>query len=829
MIDFSKIKVPEPQDGSVDPITLFHNLKVSDRGINDLWLAQGDALREWHIHRNDSDIGIVLNTGAGKTLVGLLVAQSLVNETKGKVLYACSSIQLVEQTKEKAEGYGLKASTYYRSRYSDDLYSRCIAPCITTYHALFNGLSVFNKEDISAVVFDDSHTAEHLLRDHFSVLIEKSKFPDLYAEMLHIFDDYFAYIGRSVSLQDTVEGRSKWVLFVPPFEVSAQSNELTRVLLDGGIQEAAETKFAWAHLKDNVDQSCVFISSSGVTITPAFVPASSLPYFSTTVRRVYLSATMSAPDAFTRTFGKQPSRIVAPATSAGECERLIVLPSRIDSSSEGVEPAKQLVSTRKALILVPTYSRAEKWNEVAEPPPREQVTEEVSAFKNSSEGRKLLLAARYDGVDLPGDTCRLMVIDDIPTGIGSHERYLWESLGMDSSLRSMIASRIVQSFGRISRGMSDHGVVVLTGKRLTEWLFVPKNLSILPNFLQKQLLLGDQISKELSTVDELHDVVDACLERRGDWLGTYDQFMRQAEIGDTVEDSSDLLKLAKAEAKFGLMMWKRDYEAAVNSISPTLQLAFSLSNGTGAWHSLWLGFAHDLMGDTESANELYANAHSNQTSIPPKRRKYQAHKDIELPSQVSRIESQMKIKVNNEISLPPKFANNLQFLSRKGSVAQTEEAIRYLGQYLGLNSTRPDKEHGTGPDVLWIGDCGPALCIEAKTEKEPSSVYGKDELGQMSDHIQWVIDHHEMNDIVPLFVGPITKPSSRVNPPENVVITTLEMFSELGERLVAALKDAASIATPITLGFHLKELLEERDLLYPHLLGLLDFRILRNL
>lgn len=57
---------------------------MTDTNINDLWLGQGDALREWNEHRHKNDIAIVLNTGAGKTLIGLLIAQSLVNETKGE-------------------------------------------------------------------------------------------------------------------------------------------------------------------------------------------------------------------------------------------------------------------------------------------------------------------------------------------------------------------------------------------------------------------------------------------------------------------------------------------------------------------------------------------------------------------------------------------------------------------------------------------------------------------------------------------------------------------------------------------------------------------------
>ena len=100
-IDFAKIPANSQPPKPIHPIELFQTSAVTDGNINDLWLAQGDALREWDAYRGDKDVAVVLNTGAGKTLVGLLIAQSLVNETQRQVVYACSSIQLVEQTAEK--------------------------------------------------------------------------------------------------------------------------------------------------------------------------------------------------------------------------------------------------------------------------------------------------------------------------------------------------------------------------------------------------------------------------------------------------------------------------------------------------------------------------------------------------------------------------------------------------------------------------------------------------------------------------------------------------------------------------------------------------------
>ena len=64
VFDFSKIKARKKEVEPVDPIELFQKLQVTDQKINDLWLAQGDALRDWHANRNASDVGVVLNTGA---------------------------------------------------------------------------------------------------------------------------------------------------------------------------------------------------------------------------------------------------------------------------------------------------------------------------------------------------------------------------------------------------------------------------------------------------------------------------------------------------------------------------------------------------------------------------------------------------------------------------------------------------------------------------------------------------------------------------------------------------------------------------------------------
>lgn len=818
-LDLRKIRATRRDRKPVDPLEIFRGLSVADQNVNDLWLAQGDALRDWHENRGLTDVGVVLNTGAGKTLVGLLIAQSLVNETRGRVLYACSSIQLVEQTEEKAAGYGLDVTTYFRREFSNDRFRRGEAACVTTYQALFNGKSRFPREEPTAVVFDDAHAAEHLLRDHFSLQIERDQFPGLYSQIVALFQSYHQRIGRATSYGELESGASGGLFLVPPFEVGANAAEFRRVLHKGKFGEHIKTMFAWEYIRDRVDIGCVLISDTGLTITPAFLPTRDLHYFREGIRRIYLSATLAAPDAFARTFGRIPDRVIAPSTSAGECERLILVPARLGNDSEDVELAARLVEDKKALLLVPGYGRARCWNAVATPPAVEKVTEAVREFRTHSDDSKLILAARYDGVDLPGDTCRLMVIDDLPTGAGPLERFLWEGLNLSNTLRTLVASRIVQSFGRVSRGLSDHGVIVLTGKRLIEWLTVPKNLSTLPAFLQKQIQLGQEVSGNSGTIDDLFVARNACLDRNKDWIETYGAFMREAEAEPEPENSEVLAEVALSESEFGLRMWQRDYERAIRVLRSTLERAYELSPSTGAWHSLWLGWAFSLVGDDESARAQYTRAHATQRNIPPLPREGVGRPGEAVPDQVKAVAELMTESPNGSVNVPSRMRQDLAPLDGSGTARQTEEAVRALGQYLGVRSSRPDNDHGTGPDVLWEIGGGAAICMELKTEKLDTSQYKKGDVGQLSDHVQWVKEYTTATTIKPVFIGPHLRVSSRANPAPEMVVVELSVLKGLGERLVGAMTDVSSTAIPIMVLADLADLFAERNLLFPDVMG----------
>lgn len=61
------------------PIKIYDNLPKGK--VNDLWRGQYLALQELHhiLEQGNKNVAVILNTGGGKTVIGLLEGQALTN------------------------------------------------------------------------------------------------------------------------------------------------------------------------------------------------------------------------------------------------------------------------------------------------------------------------------------------------------------------------------------------------------------------------------------------------------------------------------------------------------------------------------------------------------------------------------------------------------------------------------------------------------------------------------------------------------------------------------------------------------------------------------
>ena len=776
---------PKKRSKETNPLKIFETLTL--RGtVENIWGPQSEALRSWHALRQKKDIIVEMNTGGGKTLIGLLMAQSLVNETAGQIVYVCPTNQLIEQARLRAEECGLEVATYYDGQWSNEpTFNGAFGPCLTNYVAVFNGKSIFRRKSIQGFVLDDAHVAGPTIRNAFTLRFRSGQ--NAYGKIINLFKPYLQRSGHAQELAALLSGDWLPLLFIPAFELNRQWQRLTGILVEEKVTEDKSTLFAWEHLRDQLGRCAILISAGAVEVSPVALPLPTLSYFFPNPRRIYLTATMPSPIQFFETFGVKEAEIIRPGGKSGDSQRLFVFaPGSTDE--EQCTWAKEFLAGDKVCIISPSTERAGGWTDVATLYDGSTGQEGVERFKAAPSPEKMVMAARYDGVDLPGDACRVLILDGIPAGSFAIDRFLDESLGLVNSRTGTTAIRITQAIGRIFRSNTDHGVVVLCGGDLQNWLRSPSHQAFLPDLLQRQIQLGIQLRESVDAGETSYDdLIDGILTGDREWDRVYTESIQGYDTSARPVPPTWLVEAAKEEASAFLPLWHGDSAGAARSIQQLADFVSSSDAKLGGWYKHWTGLAQEISGQSVAAIRSYQDA-ANQcgslgrpvvssrsvlTSMSNLKPGVQAVRVAELASKPTTRRAMLKgIKTG---------------LAYGDNTKPAEAALCDLGKLLGLEATRPDSSGSqkTGPDVLWrymLSKAGAAL--EAKTNKKAGSQYQKkDDIGQFHDHVAYLRKHFPDETFFQSIVGPLLPVSDESNPPEDLRIVPLEGFQELATRV----------------------------------------------
>ena len=806
-MDFSKLGSPRKRLLLTDPIKIFESLPSLANTPNDLWRGQDEALRDWQEVRTEQDVLIALNTGAGKTIVGLLIAQSLVNEGIENVIYVCSTIDLVFQTATEARRIGIECTERVRGEFSNDLFETGKAFCITTYAALFNGYSVFLKRHFpGAVVFDDAHVAENLLRDAFTIRIDVREHNDLFNEVAELFRPHFKELGVLGRFENTLDLSYQSTSFVAPSGLYEHHDRLLEILRRHGVKSKKEFRFQFEWLEDHLN-ACAAIFRCGVfELAPPFLPSRALDIFGQNVRRVYLSATLESLADFIRAFGRKPGKIITPSNDAGNGERLIVYGRRIE---EGFGPkfVKKLVKNHKAVVAVPDYGRARAWKNLTEPPSTAEFSKALNDFRRANDGA-FMLVSRVDGIDLPHETCRIMIVDGLPSGSSLLEKYQWEVLRMNNVHRVRITNRLAQLFGRINRGRNDYGAFLIEGSELNKWLSNDRNLVLFPPLLQQQILIGHEIQREfdIQTPLEAIELIDRVLGRDQDWLAYYQSEVKMAELDrDQLERHKAaepfLVAAALSEAKYAAAMWSGDPKSARRELEKTVDETTKHDTPLGGWHATWLGATYDLEGDKEAASVAYGLAMKRlgQSMALPSSEGGKREKDSPgLNPFGQALQGLLRHTHGNKFEKELASRHQTLRLIDGGNPNQAEAGVRELGELLGYTATRPDNDEGTGPDVLWCDKVQQRMIgFELKTDKSAPARYRKKDISQGHDHLEWMMQNNpKYKSLGLIYVGPEGSASIKANPSKQMGLCFIQTMTALGDRLLALIGDLRKM-TPL--------------------------------
>jgi hypothetical protein len=656
-------------------------------------------------------------------------------------------------------------------------------------------------------VFDDAHVAEGILRDSFTLRIDSSVHAELFKDIAKLFRPQFDELGISGQYRDSVGKDHYASCLVPPGFLQSSQAQLRAIFQNHSVRDDKKLTYAYSHLEDHLEACAAIFTNGTFEMAPPFLPSLALDLFERKVRRVYLSATLQSYAEFVRAYGRKPSAVVEPTNDAGNGERLIVSGSEIVGGIT-TSFANDLSKHRKVLIATPSYHAASAWKAVAEPPSVEDFSNELNKFRGRSCGA-FSLVSRVDGIDLPHDTCRIMIMDGLPSGSSLLERYQWEYLRMTNLHALRVSNRIAQLFGRINRGRNDFGVFMVQGNDLSVWMKNDRNVALLSPLLQRQILVGREVQEgmPIKNTAQLTQAISSVLDREQSWIDYYEQEVKldksldQAQVDKKNAAEPHMVAAALAEAKYAKWMWLRDYGKAWKVLEESSDLIAQHDTPIAGWQSIWMGAALEVCGDKEAALRAYAKAKSRlgtNVQLP----RIQSVAEDGNPQEMNAFGEQLSQLLShtngNKVSQDIEKLDSVFDMITTGSPNQAEAAVRELGDVLGYEATRPDNDHGTGPDVLWV-DARNNECIafELKTDKEQGSTYTKDDIGQGHNHLGWIANQYRhLRCLGLLFVGPDLPISGKASPSTDMSLTEASNVLSLAKKLIGLTKDV-SAALPL--------------------------------
>lgn len=730
-----KTKKVQQQFSSPEEMYLRGALPRTANAVSSLWIHQGDVLRAYaEKSQGQSDLALELPTGTGKTLPGLLIAEWVRRKAEGPVLYGAPTRQLADQVLITAKNEGVPARLLVGSHRNwsptdESDVEGGDAVAITTYSSIFNSNPKLPVPRL--VVLDDAHAGEQFVGEQYGITIRRHEAKAEYLMVLDALQPFLSglQIQRLKGAPDP--GAHHQVrLILPAVDPGAL------VQLDVALARLGEPyKFQFAMIRGGLSSCSVYLSYGGIQIRPMIPPTFENRVFSHAGQRVYLSATLGSGGELERAFGRaEITRMPLPTkTPPRSGRRLFVFPDLV-KGGDSTGLTKSIVRvTNKALVLSQTTSaNAEQVarllaSEGVPASGKEVVEQGLATFAEAPTG-VLGLANRYDGMDLPGDACRIVVLKGKPDAASLQEKFLSERAEASAALSERLRTRIVQGAGRATRGPNDYAVVVVVGSDITRYFSRKENLRALEPDLQAEVQFGWDNSRG-KDASEILDNVQIFLDHDTEWRESGEPLVAEfREEAEKVEAPgvAALGESAKLEVEAWELAYAQDWITASQKLEDAARLVGKGGDATRGYRGLllylsgiWLHLGAESEAHRAHARELIRDA--SKASVRGtwlKEMKELAGAEV-IPS--AAVDA---VAVNNIVAKltgklkPNKIKESLAEMREaldQDDAAPYEVALTTLGSFLGAEAAKPA---GQGRcDSAWQWDSALWLTVEAKSEQ----------------------------------------------------------------------------------------------------------------
>jgi hypothetical protein len=808
---------PRPAPAPASPLELYERLQVTEPGLTDLWVHQGNALAIYaDEHVESSNVALELPTGSGKTLVGLLIAEWRRLALKQRVAYACVNNQLAAHVAGKAANYGLNVVLLTGSKYDwppaeEAAFHSADAIAITNYHHVFNHWS--GLDVVETFVLDDAHGGEEVAADAWSIRISRRDDAPLYDRVIAVFRDaisatFVDQLGRNDPTASRIE-------LVPPTVVADRAPRLHQVL-SAGISDQSHNHFPLRIIGDRVGRCLVYVSPSEILIRPFISPTHDLPLFANAEQRIYMSATLGTGGELERIFGvDRIARIPAQATQQRSGRRLILMPGlRIDDAPADEFIRNAISSTPRTAIIAPSDRKLNSAKSAIVP-------EEMPTFRAdnidefvTTEPASLLLSNRYDGIDLPGKDCRLIVLSELPAYGHIQERFLFETVGAERVLTERIRTRIIQGAGRATRNRQDFAAVILRGADLLRFIQRPEGREEMRPELQVELEHGQFLSRDAAT--DLADALRIFWEHREEWQPT-ETYLRE-EVAKRTRDEDPVSRALAAAARHEVhawwSCWQGDRESAISAGSSAV--AQLVGEPLRAYRAVWQYFiaswAAELAAarpdDTNIRNAAQLRVEAENTARAlrwfPRFSDDVARAPVgpEYDARAERVVEWLR-KVNVRRRRFDEIVATMRDEISSRDPATFHRGLEALGQIVGFETWRDDNSTAC-PDGAWRDGDRVWLLFEAKTLQEPEQLLAAKDVRQANTHDNWMQNDQGWEPrpavLITALVTPRTKlaEAADVVADADVMIVPPSEIEAIATRAVAFVELLRGVATSLS-------------------------------
>ena len=804
MVDFKKKIALKSKSKITNPIELYNTLdRKSIAGP--LRPVQEYALNEWYNNRKDErDLIVKLHTGEGKTLIGLLMLQSALNLGEGPCIYVCPNIYLVGQVCGEAQKFGIPFCIIDKNNTIPNEFLLGEKILITHAHKLFNGKSIFgignNFTKTGTIILDDSHACIDVLKDAFTITITKDKNESIYSRILSLFSDDLIEQGEG-SYFDIKAGEYETFMMVPYWAWNSKRIELLSILSE--YSSVNEIQFVWPLMKDKIIEYSCFVSGSKVEIAPYNINVEQFGTFSRAKRRILMSATTQEDIFFVKGLDFSRDAVSSPIVYPQlrwSGEKMMLMPSSIDENCDRDLVATKFASMKPKKIgivaIVSNTKRANYYNKLGAKFPKnnQELFSVIVDLRKGNFGNTVVINNRYDGIDLPDESCRILIMDSMPFLNNYSDRYEEKCCPNSEIINKKIAQKIEQGIGRAVRGEKDYCAILVIGSDIEKFMRGVLTRKYFSAQTQKQIEIGFEVAKMAKeeireddpSMKQIFSLIDQILKRDEGWKEYYNTEM-DGIIQENIENR--IYDRYVEENKLEKLFSQGEYELAVERTQNFIDKFIHNDLEKGWYLEQMARYAY--MYSEEKSERLQKTAFKkNSQLLKPK--------EGVMYSKISFLNENRMLRFRKNISKYDSFEEfNLHInevienLSFGVDAEKFESSLKKLGEFLGYVSQRPDKEIRKGPDNLWCVSNKKYVFFECKSEVDDNrNAIKKSEAGQFNNHCGWFKDEYgDLVDVLRIMIIPTRKLAHDADFSEKVFVMRRKGLKKLKDNLKKFVKE----------------------------------------